>query len=193
MRKIIFSFTCLLFANYCLAQKELMQMDESNKYVYYKIVDKPGLSIDTLYQRAIYAADKLGLQYENVESDAVHSVFGKDKLIVYSGSSIMRKASGEIAYKLDMETKDSKYRYKIYDFVFTPYKRDRFNNMVAEPGIFIPIEELASKYGKKDADAYLDQLGLFCKTTGDKIKVYIDKAQVIKKLETTKKVDTDKW
>jgi hypothetical protein len=192
MKKLLFGFICVWFAQTASAQKDSLQTDEADKYVYYKVVDKAGLTADTLYNRGrafIKAADVK----VDAGKAAANTLNGKAKFVVYNGVSVMKKESGVINYTLFIETKDGKYRYKLSDFVFTPYTRDRFNNMVPVDGIEIPIEKLETKYSKKEAADILNQTGKFSQATGNNITAYMNKLSNIKKAEPIKKVATDKW
>ena len=174
------------------AQKEMLQLDEANKYVYYQIVDKKGVAADTLYERGSYFI-KVANPKNKLKKVVANTIVTKGKFLVYSGSSLAKKEAGEISYTLHIETKDQKYRYKLSDFVFTPYTRDRFDNMVPMPGIEVPIEKLASKYSQKEADNYLNQTGMFCQATSRRLKQYMDKISIAQVQEPVKKVVTDKW
>jgi len=192
MKKLLFGFICLWFAQTAAAQKDSLQIDEANKYVYYKVADKPGLTADTLYNRGLSFIKAADVKVDAVKA-ATNTVRGKAKFVVYNGISVMKKESGVINYTLFIETKDGKYRYKLSDFVFTPYTRDRFNNMVPVDGIEIPVEKLETKYSKKEATEILNQAGKFSQATGNTITGYMNKVSNIKKAEPVKKVATDKW
>lgn len=192
MKKILSGLFCLVCFQIASAQKELLRFDEVNKYVYYQVVEKAGLSADTLYKRGLGFAH-VTYPKSKVENTGSNAFTIKAKFPVYNGASVVKKEAGEVCYALFIETKDQKYRYKITAMVFTPYKRDRFNNMAAQPGIEIPVEKLASRYTQKEADNYLDQTGAFCKATGELLKKYMDNAPALPKTSAVKKVVTDKW
>jgi hypothetical protein len=192
MKKLLFSLVCIMCSQIASAQKEILQLDEASKYVYYQVVDKQGVAADTLYQRGSYFV-KMAHPKSKPESVVANAIVTKGKFLVYNGSSVVKKEGGEISYTLHIETKDQKYRYKISDFVFTPYTRDRFDNMVPMPGIEVPIEKLTSKYSQKEADNYLSQTGMFCQATSKSLKQYMDKMSIARAEEPVKKVVTDKW
>ncbi|TSD66537.1 hypothetical protein FFF34_003785 [Inquilinus sp. KBS0705] len=193
MKKILLGFLCMWFAQTASAQKDSLQFDENNNYVYYHVVDKPGFTADTLYNRSRAFTKAFKLLIPADKKFAPNSVDGKGKFLVYNGPSMIRKETGAISYTLFIETKEGKYRYKLSDFLYTPYVRDRFNNMVPVAGLDIPLEKLQTKYGKKEADAILAQAGAFSISTANKIKEYMDKVSNFKKAEPVKKVATDKW
>jgi hypothetical protein len=192
MKKLLFSLVCIMCSQIASAQKEMMQLDEANKYVYYQVVDKQGVAADTLYERGSYFI-KVANPKSKPKNVVTNAIVTKGKFLVYNGSSVAKKEGGEISYTLSIETKDQKYRYKISDFVFTPYTRDRFDNMVPIPGIEVPIEKLTSKYSQKEADNYLRQTGMFCQATSNRLKQYMDKISIARVEEPVKKVVTEKW
>jgi len=193
MKKVLFVLVCVLCANVARAQKDSLQFDEHDNYIYYKVIDKPNLSADTLYNRAWNFASKFEPAAKPAKGTAENTLNTSSKLIVYSGVSLVRKEGGEIAYTINIQTKDQRYRYRISNFVFKPYQRDRFGNMVPLPGIEVPLEKVAAKYGKKEADNYLNQLGVFCKNAAARLKQAMDKVPVTPKIAPVKKVSTQNW
>lgn len=150
----------------------------------------PGISADTLYTRGLYfiktVYPKLKFKTTNGKS-----ISGDGKFTTYNNISILKHESGEIAYLLNIEFKDQKYRYWLTDFTFTPYVKDRYGNFVPKLGNDIPLEIIQSKLDKKDSDNYLDETGTFCKQFGEGLKQFLVNAP--KKEETTKKIVIDKW
>jgi len=179
-----------LYTEISVAQKEL-SFDEHNKYIYYQVVDMPGLTKDTLLSRGLSFV-KSAYPKTNVSATATQ-LTGRGKFLVYGGASILKHENGEITFLLTIECKDQKYRYWITDFVFTPYQRDRYGNFVPEQGINIPLETASSKLDKKEAGYYVQEAGAFCKELGVKLKRYITGARPAKKPEIAKKVVTDNW
>ena len=191
MKIIITALACIFFGKVTLAQKELLSFDEHNKYIYYQVADIPGLPADTLHSRGVCF---LKTTYPKIKlKQTATAISGEDKFVVFGGVSVLKHESGEIAYLVNIECKDQKYRYWLTNFTFTPYQRDRYGNFVPEAGINIPLENALSKFDKKDVDSYLDETGAFCKQLGDRLKLYMIKVPTAKKEEITKKVVTDKW
>ena len=193
MKKVFFGLVCLLCAQIALAQKDSLQFDEGNNYIYYRVIDKADIPADTLYKRSFDFATAFNPLAKPAKGKAENTLNTSGKFIVYSGVSLMRKEGGEISYTINIQTKDKRYRYRISNFVFKPYQRDRFGNMTAIPGIEVPLEKMNTKYGKKETDNYLDQIGNFCINTAAKIKQAMDKQPVNKKTEAVKKVSTENW
>ncbi|TWI96664.1 uncharacterized protein with TBP-like fold DUF4468 [Mucilaginibacter frigoritolerans] len=193
MKILLLTLVCIFLVKISLAQSDLLSFDEHNKYIYYQVVDIPGVTADTLHVRGVsflktnYAKMKVKLNGQNLT--------GEGKFLVYGGISVLKHEKGEIDYTLNVEFKDQKYRYWLTDFTFTPYERDRYNNYVPKQGIVIPLENAESKLDKKDLTGYLDETGAFCKQFGDNLKQFILRIPVSapKKEENVKKVVTDKW
>jgi hypothetical protein len=192
MKTILLALVCLFLTKVSLSQKELLSFDEHNKYIYYQVVDMPGVPADTLNIRG---AGFIKTNYPGIKLKAadLNGLSGSGKFLVYGGISVLKHEKGEITYKINIEFKDQKYRYWLTGFAFTPYQRDRYGNFVPEQGLNIPLETAQSKLDEKDIDGYLDETGAFCKQFGENLKLYLLKAPAIKKEETTKKVVTDKW
>jgi hypothetical protein len=193
MKTLLLTLVCIFLVKISSAQSNLLSFDEHNKYIYYQVVDIPGITVDTLHSRGLnflkanYAKMKVKINGQNLT--------GQGKFLVYGGISVLKHEKGEIDYTLNIEFKDQKYRYWLTDFTFTPYERDRYNNYVPKQGIVIPLEIAESKLDKKDVAGYLDETGAFCKQFGDSLKQFILRIPVSspKKEENTKKVVTDKW
>lgn len=152
----------------------------------------PGIPADTLMQRGLKFL-KAAYPKTTVKQDNAVKTEGVGKFLVYGGLSVLKHEKGEIAYQLNIEYKDQKYRFWVTGFVFTPYQRDRYGNFVPQQGIDIPLEQAMAKLDQKDAGGYLDETGAFCKQFGEKLKLYLSRLPEPKKVETTKKVVTDNW
>lgn len=188
MKKLLFSIACVLLVQTVWAQKDVLQFDENNKYVVYQVVEKSGMSADTLYQRGLNFVGKASTKQSK------GTLINKNKLVIYASGLLSKKESGEVTYTLTIDTKDQKYRYKFGDFLFRPYKLNRYGNMAADPGLEIPLEKVWTKYSEKESDAFLAQVGTFCKNTAAQLMQKMDKVQVLRKQdEGVRKVETGKW
>jgi len=192
MKIALIASVCILFAKIGFAQQNLLSFDEHNKYIYYQVVNMPGLQADSLHERGLYFL-KTAYPKTTLKSTTPAAVAGEGKFLIYGGVSVLKHEKGEMSYQVNIEFKDQKYRFWLTGFVFTPYQRDRYGNFVPQPGINIPMESALTKLEKKDADSYLDETGAFCKQWEEKLKLFMLKAPAQKKEEITKKVVTDKW
>lgn len=191
MKRELLIAVCLLLAQMAHAQKKLLQLNEQNKYIYYHVVDLPGISADSLlknsqgFMESTYPKNKPE-QINNTE------IALKDKFLTYT--YIVKHESGEINYTLNVECKDFKYRYWLTDFVFTPYERNRYGVFVPVNGINLPLETAANRLDKKELDGYLNQTGAFCKQLGENLQKYMAEGHHEPKIDKQpSKVVTDKW
>lgn len=191
MKKLFLCIACILAINTARAQKDLLQSDENNKYVYYQVVDKKDFTADTLFNRALAFMKSQEIKASGKASAG--SITAKDKTVLYTNSLVSKKEGGEVTYTFTIDVKDQKYRFKLSDFVFKPYKINRYGNMATQSGIEFPLEKIWTKYSEKDTDLYLDQVGAFCKATATKLIKYMDRVPVLRTEEPLKKVVTDKW
>ncbi|HZY37789.1 MAG TPA: DUF4468 domain-containing protein [Mucilaginibacter sp.] len=192
MKYLIPVFFFILLAKTSVAQQDLLSFDEHNKYIYYQVENMPGIPADTLEQRGLKFL-KTGYPKILVKQDNTGKIGGQGKFLVYGGISVLKHEKGEIAFMVNIEFKDQKYRFWLTGFVFTPYQRDRYDNFVPQQGVDIPLEQGPAKLDKKDFDGYLDETGAFCKQFGERLKTCLSKLPEAKKAENVKKVVTDNW
>jgi hypothetical protein len=192
MKRVVLLIVGLAISVIASAQKSLLAVDENNKYLYYQVVDMQGFKADSLQKNMVlfikefYPKEK-SLQIANSGSSV------KDKFLTYT--ALVKHESGEMAYALNIECKDGKYRYWLNNFVFTPYEKNRYGMFVPVNGVAIPLEKASDKLAKKDVEGYFEQTGAFCKQLGDKLKKYMTegKTQKPKEEKAVKKVVKDNW
>jgi hypothetical protein len=190
MKRILLFVIGLMVALVANAQKNLLSLNEYNKYIYYQVVDLPGVSADSLNKNAVYFVASAYPKAKATSANTNISI--KDKFLTYT--SFAKHENGEITYTLNIECKDAKYRYWLTDFVFTPYEKNRYGVYVPVNGINIPLETAASKIIQKELDGYFDQTGAFCKQLGEKLKKYMAEGHAVKKpQQQPAKIVTDKW
>ena len=191
MKKILLLIAGLAVSGIASAQKSLLSIDESNKYIYYQVVDMPNIKADSLqknmvmFMKEFYPKEK-SLQITNSGASV------KDKFLTYT--SLIKHENGEMAYSLNVECKDGKYRYWVTDFVFKPYEKNRYGMFTSVNGLNIALEKASDKLQKKDLEGYFEQTGAFCKQLADKLKKYMAEGKTQPKVDKpVKKVVTDKW
>jgi hypothetical protein len=191
MKKILLIIVSLAISGMVNAQKSLLSVDENNKYIYYQVVDMPGIKADSLHKNAgLFMMD----MYPKVTLQMTRSgISVKDKFLTYT--SLIKHENGEMAYTLNVECKDGKYRFWVTNFVFTPYEKDRYGMFVPVNGKDISLEKASDKLQKKDVEGYFEQTGAFCKQLGDKLKKYMieGKPKQPKEDKPVKKIVTEKW
>jgi hypothetical protein len=192
MKRILFIMLGMVLGAAVFAQKEALTLDEHNKFIYYQIADMPNLSADILYSRCL-AGLKNDFKNKGIKPVLMpaSSINFKSALVLYNTSGMAKHESGEMAYTLNVEFKDGKYRYWLSDMMFTPYERNRYNVYARVAGVEIPLEELKAKYDDKTFDTYAAQILSFGKQIGDQLKVYA--SAIVKKEVQPAKIDTRKW
>lgn len=192
MKKILLLIAGLAISGIVNAQKSLLSIDENNKYIYYQVVDMPGFKADSLHNNMVLFMKEFYPKEKSLQITGSGASV-KDKFLTYT--SLVKHENGEMAYVLNIECKDGKYRFWITSFVFTPYEKDRYGMFVPVSGKYIVLEKASDKLAKKDVEGYFEQTGAFCKQLGDKLKKYIKegKPQQPKEDKPVKKIVTDKW
>jgi hypothetical protein len=189
--KLLILMLCLLLCKLAMAQKDSLAFDEHGKYIYYRVVNDKKNDANVLLVRALDFFDMPGNRhnFKITAKDAnTHNIDVTGFFIVSKASTLAKHDDGKITFNIRVEIKDQKYRYWLNGFVFTPYMRDRYNNMVPQPGIEIPMEVIAKKEDKKDADHYLNECGAFARKLSSRLKQYMLTGPVVSKQDTTKKV-----
>lgn len=173
------------------AQKSLLSTDEHSKYIYYQVVDLPGVSSDSLSRKINNFIKDVFPKAKSIQSPGGGTMV-EDKFVTYSAA--VHHQNGEIAYTLSIECKEGRYRFWLTDFVITPYQRNRYGDFVPAVGIDLPLETASSKIEKKELDSYFDQTGAFCTDLGEKLKKYVKQDHPAKKADKpVKKIVTDSW
>jgi hypothetical protein len=188
MKKVFFGLICLLVTYAAAAQKDLLAFNEQNKYVYYQVVEQPGLSTDTLQSRALHFLKTAYPQNKVKKAETSGNLTGTGKFLVTSSLSVIKHVYGEVNYTYFIECKQGKYRYWLTDFTYTPHITDRYGNSVPKPGMEVPLESGLSKIEKHDYNLALDQTGGYSKQFGDKLKQYMVKISALSPVSTKKKV-----
>ena len=187
-------FAGIILLQTAYGQKTLLAQDENNKYIYYRVVDQPNATKDSLAGKVknfLKQAFKKDKQVRTGDS----LIIIKDKFVLYSTLAIAKHESGEVDFVFNIECKDNKYRYWFTDFVYKPYQRDRYGMFVPVNGVEIPLEKASSKLANKDLDTYLDQTGAYCKQTGDNLQAFMIQNHQSSKENTppVRKIVTKKW
>ncbi len=196
MKKILVLICFFIVAVKADAQKDSLAVDDHGKLVYYKVVNSGTVIADVLYARALAFAksyDKNVLKITKQDAKAMTMV-AEGAIPVAKSGSLSKHTDGAVSCKLNIEVKDSKYRYWFTDFVYTPYERDRYNNYVPKAGMDVALEKADKQLEKKDISHYLDESAMFSRQTGAKLQQYMAAKAVAKKDTTSKKViSISKW
>jgi len=174
------------------AQKELVTLDEHNKYIFYKLIDTPGTKADVLYDKCLNGIIK-SKHYQKLKPETIagSSIKLKTVAMLYSNMTVAKHEAGELSYTLVAEFKDGKYRYWLTDFIFAPYERTRYGVYAKKPGEALTLEEAKTKYDERTMNNYLEQIAKLGKETGQEMTFYL--TEPAKKVTEPAKIDTRKW
>ena len=192
MKKILtLLFVALVISNAGYAQKELMSLNEQNKYTYFKVgASQPQVNTDAL--AAYLKKNVAGLQSATVASS--NMISGKGGVVVYRQGLVSGQEEGRIDYQLTVDFKDDKYRLILTEFTFTPYQRNRYGVFAPIDNVSIPLETNANKFSTKQMNGYLDKLGIYGKKLERTLTDFLFiKAALTPKPAGLKKVDTQSW
>lgn len=192
MKKItILLLFALVISNIAHAQKELMSLNEHNKYTYFKV----GPSVPEVNADAL--AGYLKKNVPGIQSGMVtktNMLSGKGGMLVYKQGLVSGQEEGRIDYQLSVDFKDDKYRLILTDFTFTPYQRNRYGVFAPVDNVNIPLENSSSRVSAKQLNTYLDKLGAYGKKLEKTMTDFLfSKAATAPKPAGLKKVDTQSW
>lgn len=170
------------------AQKNLLSFNEQNKYIYYQVVEQPGLNTDTLQTRALYFLKTSYPLNKVAKGETSGNFTGSGKFLISSTLSMLKHVYGEMRYTYFIECKSGKYRYWLTNFIYVPHKTDRYGNSVPEQGIEVSLEDGVTKLDKHDLSLCLDETGSYCKQFGEKLKQAMMKISTFAPKEVKKTV-----
>ncbi|GAB3904516.1 DUF4468 domain-containing protein [Mucilaginibacter boryungensis] len=192
MKNIFLILACCFLVKTSIAQTGQLTLDERNKYIFYQVVDKPAVSADTLFNRCLAGYRSRYLKsFSKIAVVGKQSITIKSAFIVYSNAGLTKHEDGDMAYVMNIEFKEGKYRYWLTDFVYYPYQRNRYGVSERSPGVEVPLERLKDKAGTKTFDNYADQIVKLGIKEGEEIALYLATPQ--KKTTTTPKINTRNW
>jgi hypothetical protein len=173
------------------AQKELMSLNEQNKYTYFKV----GASIPEVNTEALAGYLKKNVPgIQTTETIKSTMVSGKGGLLVYKQGLITGQEEGRIDYQFSVDFKESKYRLIVTNFTFIPYQRNRYGVFAPVDNISIYLESSSGKISAKQLNSYLDKLGIYGKKMDKSLNDFLfSKAASTPNPAGLKKVDTKSW
>lgn len=178
----------LLSVKAAIAQKDSLSTDEHNKYIYYHVVNQPGLTLDTFEKRVHYLLKAIYPKNKINGAGTPGNISGTGKFLILTCITVAKHVDGEMAYTFNIEYKDQKYRYWLTDFVFTPFKVDRYGNSVPEEGVDVSLEQGAAKLEKGQFSNYLTKTAAFSLQFGADVKRYMMKISTLPSKDDHKKV-----
>jgi hypothetical protein len=163
---------------------------EDGKITFEEIVRADSVPKTVLYKNAKAWAYRIYKQTEkSIQCDS-NSISLKGHYLVYTRGGVSKEIHGAIRYKLTIEIKDNKYKYKFSDFVFEYYKQNR-NYQYVPTGKEKPLEdenfpawEKAWENHKKEVNEKIPHIIASLKTDmRRKDKIGQSKENIIKKEE----------
>ncbi len=163
----------LFFANYALAQSPAFPIDDSGKYIFSDVIAVPGINKGELYSKGEKFIQQLEVHnstQNNLRKNHEDStLFNKGSFVVHNLGAVKNSVGGIVVFDMTLEFKDEKYRYTITNFIFNPYKRNRYGKFESVAGKYTPLEKEVSRLNNKEWAKYRKE-------------VYNDSQALIKKL-----------
>ncbi len=128
-----------------MAQSDMLPIDERGKFIYYELVEAPGVMKEQLGERVAFFLKKQvkDLKVKAIQGDT--SFVAAGKLIINKTVLVMSHPSGEVLYHFQTEVRNGKFRFWLTDFNFFPYQRDRYGNFVTTTNRGIALEDNPGK------------------------------------------------
>jgi len=190
-----FLFLFLLSSFSCLAQATKtdseLPKDDRGKYIYYEIVDKSPVPADSLKQRALAFFKLKKLTSIVQKKDGLQA---DGKMIINKTAFVLTHPAGEVLYHFTFEIKEGKYRYWLTDFLFLPYKRDRYGNFVATTVKGTPLESDPGKLNAGEWNANIEAANKQAAAFSAAFKTYLSAVQKNRNTPEAKKtISTKSW
>ncbi|MGK7395414.1 MAG: hypothetical protein ACNS62_12635 [Candidatus Cyclobacteriaceae bacterium M3_2C_046] len=153
--KSVFSLTLGLFLFFeCYSQVSL-PLNQDKKVEFYDVIDFAGTQTE-IYDKVLYVVKNIDrCQIIDSVRGEVSSVDASCEFPLYK-TKFTKSLDGQMEYKFKVEVKDNRYRYFLNDFVFQPYKRDRYGRYQAVKGQAKPLEEQDYKGNQNKWENYKD-------------------------------------
>lgn len=146
------AFFCTLSFAQTNPKDEQMPLDERGKYIHYEVVEAKQIPADSLRSRA---AAFLKMKKLSAVKITAGQVSANGKFLISKTAFVLTRPSGEATYNFVFEIKEGKYRFWLSDFVFIPYKRDRYANFVPSTNKGTPLENDPGKLSGTEWDSYI--------------------------------------
>ena len=145
-----------IFATPVFAQNVDFQLNEIGKYEFTDVVELKGMDKDQLYAQGEKFMKKIKVLHsreKNFKPDkANYQIANRGSFYVYRLGSVKKGIAGAVEYDITLDFKDDKYRYRITNFRFNEYKKNRYGKYEPVKGKYTPLEVEASSLNKKEWD-----------------------------------------
>jgi hypothetical protein len=192
MKKLLAAFLFLLTYGAAFAQKDSLSIDQHNKYIYYHVVEQPGLTVDTFQNRMLYLLKTTFPESKISNKTNLGNISGVGKFIVLSGISLIKHQDGEIQYAFHIQYRDQRYRYWLTNFVFTPYKNDDHGNRQLQTRLSVTLEHAERKLGVQKFNRYINETAGYSIRFGNEVNKYMSRFSKMHIREHLKKISITK-
>jgi hypothetical protein len=191
-------FLLLVLTTYCMpvfaqeaTAQEDMPLDERGRYIYYEVVEGKQVPADSLRARAIAFLNIKKLSPVSLTKDGLTAA---GKFLISKTAFVLTRPSGEVQYQFAFEIKEDKYRFWLTDFVFIPYKRDRYANYVPANVKGTPLEASPGKLNAGEWASYLSAASQQAGSFAAAFKASLSQSVKIKTEPKVKKaISTRNW
>ncbi len=181
--KIFLLLLILIFklnSGFSQSTERSLSLDERGKYIYYEIVDSAQLPRDTLILRTKTFFKSNFNKHHSEEKPSGEVSFKTDgKFQINKGVLVLSHPQGEINYKFYTEFKNSKYRFWLTDFIYRPYKRDRYGNFVPDGNFFSKLEDNPGKLNEEAWKNNIDAAGEQAFLLAESFKKFLSKNSIV--------------
>lgn len=159
------SFVILFLFMHCsFVSAQQLPINKNGKIEFYAVHTVPTLQKEYLYQNAFEFLNNLEM-CAIIEDSANFSITAECGVWVYK-TTIIKSLDGLVSYDLKLDVKDEKYRYLADNFVYQPYKRNRYSR-------YEPVKDFLKHLEDKDYPGKQKQWEEYKKWTGKKMDQFI--------------------
>lgn len=182
---------CLPVFSQTSDKDDLMPLDERGKYIFYEVVEGKETPADSLYARAL---DFLKAKKLSSVKPAPSEILASGKFLISKTAFVLTRPSGEVLYNFSFEIKEGKYRFWLTDFVFIPYKRDRYANFVPATTKGTALETTPDKLNAGEWTSYILAAGKQAELFAADFKLFLSTGRKIAiKPKAKAAVSTKNW
>lgn len=170
---------------------EQMPLDERGKYIHYEVVEARQIPADSLRSRAEGFLKMKKLAAINATAEQISA---NGKFLISKTAFVLTRPSGEVLYTFAFEIKEGKYRFWLSDFMFIPYKRDRYANFIPSTNKGTPLESEPGKLSAAEWESYIAATAAQAGTFASGFKEFLAaERKIIVKPKVKTSVSTKNW
>ena len=123
-----------------------------------EVIECPGQTQIQIYQNAFnYLKDLKVMDSPKsfLQTDTTNfTVKNRGSFYVHNHGSMKKHPDGAVEYNIIIECRDQRYRYTITNFIFNPYKRNRYGKFEPVSGKYTPLETEPSGLNRSNWNNY---------------------------------------